>query len=860
MERALPVPRRKLGLELVLVVMVALAALAPGINNYSLVDPWETHYGEVSREMLQNHDWVHTDWQGTIENEGFRSKPVLQFWAMAASLRAFGLAENGGYSGELEHDERTMVAIRLPFILFATLGLVLCWWMLARLVDRKVAWLALLVVGSCPFYCLVARQAIPDMPLVATVMGALAMFLLACEDGERRLEPLWTTRWFTLDARHVLWLLVGGFLAIQAAYYLVYFINSPILNIRGKFPNPAVALPMFMAVMVFAISRDGWLFLRFWLFIWPGALISLALGEPTPPAPKNQTLWRSIFDNYVGVWERHALDRYVVRGILCIGLLVFPGTTWRDTQRWADNVMLMRPVTTARQVYLLWCYFFLGLGILAKGPPGLGVVGAVGVFHVLLLRRWRPLWDGFYDLKRGLIVIIVTFLPWHVAMYLKDGLRFIDEYLFTHILNRAAVGVDNAPGTFEVYTSQIGHGMWLWAGLLPAAFTAGFLRSSTDTTEGRVRFHLMLWAVSGAFFFSIVQTKFHHYILPVIPALGMIVAFFLRDVLTKRDRLHPVFALAGAGIVLLICRDLVFEPERWIEMFVFRYDRPWPHAEPWSIDPSDGFLWLGIAGAVAILVLATPWRRLGVACVGLVGIAICLWSLHAYMPVAARHWGMREAIRSYYKLRTVYGEKIVYFGAGELRDDWERVPDGGTWSFDTFVPDNLQPGQPMVIHVQVNRPDDERVMEGEATMTGTAVEVGDHTVTVKLGPGERKKLDPLVAKGANGATGRAPLYVVDADRLIGWQLYWRGETFWSGNELMSFLPEMKSEFIKTDNADFLKYLNDRTKNPLGRRTFLITEAGRANSTRSLLPTPHGKDTFEVIDTTSNKFTLVSFSL
>ena len=36
-------------------------------------------------------------------------------------------------------------------------------------------------------------------------------------------------------------------------------------------------------------------------------------------------------------------------------------------------------------------------------------------------------------------------------------------------INRATVGVDNSPGTFEYYTSQLGHGMWLWAALVPAA-------------------------------------------------------------------------------------------------------------------------------------------------------------------------------------------------------------------------------------------------------------------------------------------------------------------------------------------------------------------------------------------------------
>src|SRR6185503_20598900 len=103
--KAGPAPLRgPLGHELVLVALIALAVYVPGITRYSLVDPWETHYGEVARNMRANHDLVHMDWPGTNLqgelDEGFRSKPVLTFWLMTASMRAVGLAADGGYSGE----------------------------------------------------------------------------------------------------------------------------------------------------------------------------------------------------------------------------------------------------------------------------------------------------------------------------------------------------------------------------------------------------------------------------------------------------------------------------------------------------------------------------------------------------------------------------------------------------------------------------------------------------------------------------------------------------------------------------------------------------------------------------------------
>jgi hypothetical protein len=118
-------------------------------------------------------------------------------------------------------------------------------------------------------------------------------------------------------------------------------------------------------------------------------------------------------------------------------------------------------------------------------------------------------------------------------------------------------------------------------------------------------------------------------------------------------------------------------------------------------------------------------------------------------------------------------------------------------------------------------------------------------------------------KVAKAQPRRRPLYVVDADRLIAWQLYWRGEQFWSGGEIWdvnSFIPEMRTSFPPTNNTEFTKYLNDRTRMPLGRRYFVVTDGGRINSLKALLPTPHAKETYQVLDQTSNKFGLAAFDL
>ena len=225
--------------------------------------------------------------------------------------------------------------------------------------------------------------------------------------------------------------------------------------------------------------RDGWRLVRLPVLL-PGALLAWVAKEPAAPnrAPSR---WRHFHDEILARWDRHALDRYVIRA------LAWPVVRdWESTDPVADRALRLAPITSMRQLYLLGCYSLLGISVLAKGPPGLAVVGAVGVFYVVAARQVaRPLRGRVRAQARHRCSWSSTFLPWHLAMCLKEGVRFIDEYLFTHILNRAAVGaVDNSLGTFEYYTSQLGHGMWLWAALMPAALAAALLRARTDYARG----------------------------------------------------------------------------------------------------------------------------------------------------------------------------------------------------------------------------------------------------------------------------------------------------------------------------------------------------------------------------------------
>lgn len=852
------------GLEIALVVLVATAVLLPGIWRYSLVDPWEGHYGEVARRMLDDHDWVHTDWQ----NEGFRSKPVLTFWLMASSLRLLGHAEDGGYSGEMTSSPTIMLALRLPFVLLAIMGLTLLWVMLARLVSRRAAWLALLTVGTSPFFFMVARQGITDMTLVAMLLGAFSMFLLASEDGDDpirpygrllRIGPRFTISW---DLRWVAAAIVGGFVLVQAIYYLLYFQvwRWPTAFKRSPIGQPGwfLAVPMILGLVYVFVPR-AYVYLRA-ACIW---LVRTVLGKKPARGPDGEleTPWQTA----VRLGEPGLLS-YPLGGILH----AIDRRGWAHALATARRFTDVLPVARTGTVYMIWFWAFIGVSVLGKGIPGLGIAGVCCAAYVVFMNRWARLAGGTYELKRGIVLLLIVVLPWHIAMWLRDGQHFISEWIFTHNLNRAAAGVHGDRGTFNYCLSQVGQGMMVWGALVPMALAGAALVPAANRRAASVRFMIGAWAVVATALFSLSQTKFHHYIFPAVPALAILVALWLDDVLAGRIRPAWVVGAFGAAIMLLLARDMMFEEKQWIEMYVYRYDRPWPSQQPYGIDTSDGFLVIGLVGAAAVMLLATPWKRLGVFATGATALGTALWAMHVYMPIAGQHWGMRDAVARYYQVRQIYGQKLVYANPRQFADDWAPIIDGKrtSWDFDTVVPESFQDGQPMAVNIEIQGATGN---DGRLLARGAARRVGHHTLRIDFRPGELGPIGGAVARyrtsrrvpcAPRARPGRVAcaIRVVDADRLIAWQLYWRGENFWSGDEIWGPLPEMKTAMKETDNVAFLRYLKDPNLAPEGRKYYIVTEASRPGTLKTVLPTATARDTVEVLDTTSNKFSLAVFQL
>jgi 4-amino-4-deoxy-L-arabinose transferase-like glycosyltransferase len=154
--------------------IAALLYLAPLLLNAPLTDPDEGLHAAISQEMVERGDFIVPRFVG----RAFFDKPILFFWAQAASMRLFGMST---------------AAARLPGMLFALLGIATTGW-LARVLfagvrrvapgaGPPIAWLAAGCYATMVLPFLLAQAPVHDVALVPFTNLALGLLWRASRDS-----------------------------------------------------------------------------------------------------------------------------------------------------------------------------------------------------------------------------------------------------------------------------------------------------------------------------------------------------------------------------------------------------------------------------------------------------------------------------------------------------------------------------------------------------------------------------------------------------------------------------------------------------------------------------------------------------
>ena len=92
------------------------------------------------------------------------------------------------------------------------------------------------------------------------------------------------------------------------------------------------------------------------------------------------------------------------------------------------------------------------------------------------------------------------------------------------------------------------------------------------------------------------------------------------------------------------------------------------------------------------------------------------------------------------------------------------------------------------------------------------------------------------------------------ERLIAYQMYWRGETFYTKNAIYEGPMEERTVFDSDDMAAADENLRNWISNHRGHRTFFVFEPSRQDHLRTLLP-PESQSSLTLVPQPSNKFAI-----
>lgn len=174
--------------------------------------------------------------------------------------------------------------------------------------------------------------------------------------------------------------------------------------------------------------------------------------------------------------------------------------------------------------WLAFCAFWGGLGLatLIKGPIGPAVVGLtliglwIGRGQLRSLKALKP--------SLGIVLLLAVVAPWPLALYASGELGFIIEAAKEDLLPKLTGGQEShgAPMGFYLLSSYL----TLWPiSLLALPALAWNWRNRLDANVG----FLLAWIIPSWFMFEWVPTKLVHYILPLFPALVLLIAHSARQ-------------------------------------------------------------------------------------------------------------------------------------------------------------------------------------------------------------------------------------------------------------------------------------------------------------------------------------------
>jgi 4-amino-4-deoxy-L-arabinose transferase-like glycosyltransferase len=198
-------------------------------------------------------------------------------------------------------------------------------------------------------------------------------------------------------------------------------------------------------------------------------------------------------------------------------------------------------------------YVFCALATLTKGPLGWLIPQLAVILFLLYQRQIRFLQSRW--VVTGVLLFLALTLPWYSYMIKHYGPSFIQEFFYNDHWRRLLVAEHKGNDHWFFYPVTMLGGLFPWSLFLAAAVVDLFKRFKGHCTA--MDYFCFSWILMVLLVFQTAHSKLASYILPMFPALALIIGNFLGDGLSLIDRRKKIKNLLFASFIILFLLGIV---------------------------------------------------------------------------------------------------------------------------------------------------------------------------------------------------------------------------------------------------------------------------------------------------------------
>ena len=210
---------------------------------------------------------------------------------------------------------------------------------------------------------------------------------------------------------------------------------------------------------------------------------------------------------------------------------------------------------TSSRNWMWACWVFMALATLSKGLIGAAIPAMVFIAYSISAWDWK-IWTRL-RLFSGIVIYLLITAPWFVLIAQRNP-EFLEFFFIHEHLQRFTQDTHSRTGPIYYFAPLLIIGALPWVLQIPGSIAQAWQERRREFSSGWL---LVCWFAIIFTFFSVSHSKLPGYIIPIFPALALLIGSRLDRLLGHTNSMALPWKLQTLGFALLGCVGFFFLSE-----------------------------------------------------------------------------------------------------------------------------------------------------------------------------------------------------------------------------------------------------------------------------------------------------------